>query len=228
MQTSTAGRAAIARREGTKLVAYQDGGGVWTIGTGHTSAAGAPHVTAGMRITAAEADQILSRDLAATEAAVTKAVHVPLAQHEFDALVSLAFNIGAGAFALSTLVKKLNAGDRQGAADQFLVWDKDGGKVIQGLVNRRRDERAQFLGTNGDMPATPAGGSVDAHPTLMRGASGPAVLALQRALAAAGIAIVADGVFGPATERAVRQFQHDRNIEPDGIVGPKTWAALGA
>jgi GH24 family phage-related lysozyme (muramidase) len=99
MQTSTAGRAAIARREGTKLVAYQDSGGVLTIGTGHTSAAGAPHVTAGMGITAAEADQILSRDLAATEAAVTKAVHVPLAQHEFDALVSLAFNIGAGAFA---------------------------------------------------------------------------------------------------------------------------------
>lgn len=145
MKTSTAGREAVARREGCVLKAYQDSVGVWTIGVGHTSAAGAPKVVKGMRITATEADEILSRDLALFESAVNKAVAVPLNQNEFDALVSLAFNIGSNAFRKSTLVRKLNAGDRQGAADQFLVWNKAGGKVLKGLVNRRHDERRQFL-----------------------------------------------------------------------------------
>lgn len=146
LTVSADGRAAIAQREGNKLVAYRDSVGVWTIGVGHTSAAGPPHVTAGMRITAAESDAILSRDLRTFENAVRDAVMVPLEQHEFDALVSLAFNIGSGAFAGSTLVRRLNAGDRPGAADQFLVWNKAGGKVLAGLTNRRRSERAQFLG----------------------------------------------------------------------------------
>lgn len=157
MQTSSAGRAAIMAREGVVLTAYPDpatGGEPWTIGVGHTSAAGPPNVTKGMKITRAEADQILSRDLRTFEAAVSSAVKVPLSQNEFDALVSLAFNIGAGAFKKSTLVKKLNAGDRKGAAEQFLVWVKAGGKTLQGLVNRRRSERLQFLsGTS--IPTTP-------------------------------------------------------------------------
>lgn len=145
MKTSFAGRAAIAAREGNILTAYKDSVGILTIGVGHTSAAGAPKVTAGMKITAAESDAILSRDLAIFEASVSNAVKVPLNQNEFDALVSLAFNIGGGAFAKSTLVKKLNAGDRAGAANQFLVWDKAGGKSLKGLATRRAAERKQFL-----------------------------------------------------------------------------------
>jgi lysozyme len=145
MITSPAGRKAITEREGNKLTAYQDGGGVWTIGVGHTSAAGEPTVTKGMKITAAQSDEILSRDLKDVEKAVLKGLKVPVTQNQFDALVSLAFNIGNTAFAKSTLLKKLNAGDRAGAADQFLVWNKDNGKVVQGLVNRRRSERLQFL-----------------------------------------------------------------------------------
>jgi len=145
MKTSPSGRAAIARREGNKLKAYKDSVGVLTIGVGHTSAAGPPKVVSGMTITAQESDDILSRDLALFEKAVSSAVKVPLKQNEFDALVSLAFNIGAGAFSKSTLVKKLNAGDRAGAADQFLVWNKAGGKVLKGLASRRADERKQFL-----------------------------------------------------------------------------------
>ncbi len=145
-KVSAAGRAAIAQREGNKLTAYKDSVGVWTIGVGHTSAAGPPQVAAGMRITAAESDAILSRDLGIFEQAVRQAVKVPIEQHEFDALTSLAFNIGSGAFASSTLLRKLNAGDRSGAADQFLVWNKAKGKVLAGLTNRRKSERAQFLG----------------------------------------------------------------------------------
>lgn len=145
LKTSPSGRAAIARREGNKLKAYKDSVGVLTIGVGHTSAAGPPKVVSGMTITAQESDDILSRDLALFEKAVSSAVKVPLKQSEFDALVSLAFNIGAGAFSKSTLVRKLNAGDRASAANQFLVWNKSGGKVLKGLVNRRADERNQFL-----------------------------------------------------------------------------------
>lgn len=143
--TSAAGRAAIAKREGNKLTAYRDSVGILTIGVGHTSA-GAPAVTAGMRITAEESDAILSRDLAQFEAAVRNAVKVPIEQHEMDALVSIAFNIGGSAFGKSTLVRKLNAGDRAGAANAFLSWDKAGGRTLPGLTTRRKAERLQFLG----------------------------------------------------------------------------------
>ncbi|WP_275790580.1 glycoside hydrolase family protein [Pararhizobium gei] len=146
LTTSAAGRAAITLREDNRLTAYRDSVGVLTIGVGHTSEAGPPTVTPGMVITAAESDAILSRDLKTFEKAVLDAVKVPLSQHEFDALVSLAFNIGGGAFSKSTLVKKLNAGDRVGAADAFMSWVKAGGKTVKGLGNRRKSERLQFLG----------------------------------------------------------------------------------
>jgi GH24 family phage-related lysozyme (muramidase) len=144
--TSPDGRAAITQREGNKLTAYRDSVGIWTIGVGHTAAAGEPIPRAGMKITAAESDAILARDLHDVEAAIRNAVKVPLAQHEFDALASLTINIGAGAFAKSTLVKKLNAGDRAGAANAFLSWNKARGKVLKGLTARRTAERLQFLG----------------------------------------------------------------------------------
>lgn len=148
MKVSAAGRKAIAAHEGVRLKAYPDpatGGEPWTIGVGHTSAAGPPKVTKGMTITADECDEILSRDLATFEKAVLKVVTAPLTQNQFDALVSLAFNIGAGNLAKSTLVKKLNARDYRGAADQFTVWNKAAGKVMNGLVKRRAEERALFL-----------------------------------------------------------------------------------
>ncbi|WP_421912720.1 lysozyme [Mesorhizobium sp.] len=160
MQTSPSGRAAIARREGNKLTAYLDSVGVLTIGVGHTSAAGAPKVTKGMKITAAQSDEILSRDLADVEASISSLVRVPLNQNEFDALVSLVFNIGAPAFKKSTVLKKLNAGNRVGAADAMLMWNKgtvDGKKVIlNGLTSRRQDERAQFLTAASPAPAKPS------------------------------------------------------------------------
>lgn len=149
MKTSPQGRQAIKQREGVVLTSYVDSVGVLTIGVGHTSMAGHPKVTPGMKITKAEAEEILSRDLKVFEKAVNDSVSVKLTQNEFDALVSLAFNIGAGAFKKSTLLRKLNAGDRMGAADQFLVWNKGtvkGKKVaIKGLTNRREAERKQFL-----------------------------------------------------------------------------------
>ncbi len=148
MKVSAAGRKAIAAHEGVRLTAYPDpatGGHPWTIGVGHTSAAGAPRVYKGLTITPAECDEILSRDLAKFEAAVEKAVKVPLNQNQFDALVSFTFNVGEGALRSSTLLRKLNARDYDGAAEQFLVWNKAAGKVMGGLTKRRQSERALFL-----------------------------------------------------------------------------------
>jgi lysozyme len=79
------------------------------------------------------------------QTAVNDAVNIPLSQNQFDALVSLAYNIGTNAFKTSTLVKYLNALDYKAAADQFLVWNKAGGSVLKGLVRRREAERALFL-----------------------------------------------------------------------------------
>jgi lysozyme len=141
MNTSPAGRKVLAEREGRRLKAYRDSVGVWTIGIGHTSAAGAPKVTPGLVITEAECDAIFARDLVAYEMAVNEAVKVPLRQHEFDALVSLCYNIGQAGFARSTVVRRLNAGDRAGAAEAFLLWNKPAA-----ILGRRRGERAQFLG----------------------------------------------------------------------------------
>lgn len=140
MKTSPAGRKAIALREGNILTAYHDTVGVLTIGVGHTSAAGPPAVTPGMKITAAQSDEILSRDLAGVENDVNNDVKVPLTQNQYDALVSFVFNVGGTAFRNSTLLRKLNAHDFAGAADQFLVWVKQ-----KELTGRRKAERQQFL-----------------------------------------------------------------------------------
>jgi lysozyme len=98
--TSAAGRAALVAREGCRLSAYRDSAGVPTIGVGHTGRAGPPPVALGMTITRNEAEAIFAADLAPFEAAVLRAVAAPLTQNQFDALVSLAFNIGTRGFAV--------------------------------------------------------------------------------------------------------------------------------
>ena len=140
MKLSPAGIAALKQYEGLSLTAYRDTGGVWTIGYGSTR-----DVREGMRISQAEADQRFLADTEWAQAAVRTDVAVPLTQPQFDALVSLVYNIGAGAFARSTLLRLLNAGDYRGAAEQFLVWNKVKGEVVTGLAVRRAKERAMFL-----------------------------------------------------------------------------------
>lgn len=145
MKISRAGIDLVKKWEGCRLKAYRCSAGVLTIGYGHTSAAGAPKVVEGMIITQQTADDILVQDLVKYEAAVQKALTRSPTQNQFDAMVSLCFNIGPGAFAKSSLVRKFNAGDLAGAADAFLLWRKAGGKVLPGLEARRQDERKLFL-----------------------------------------------------------------------------------
>ena len=131
--------------EGLRLKAYDDGVGVWTIGFGTTIYPNGIRVKKGDTCTEAQAKAYMAHDLKKFESAVNNAVTVPINQNQFDALVSLAYNIGIGAFSKSTLVKKLNAGDIRGAAEQFDVWVNAGGKRMQGLVNRRAKEKEVFL-----------------------------------------------------------------------------------
>lgn len=145
MQLSSQGLALIRRHEGLRLDAYLDPVGIPTIGYGSTL-----NVSMGQSITEQEALELLLADVERFEDAVRESVNVPINQHQFDALVSLCFNIGEGAFKRSTLLRKLNAGDHAGAADEFLRWKHAGGRVLPGLVTRRDDERRLFL-----MPPAP-------------------------------------------------------------------------
>lgn len=141
---SETGLAVLKHYEGCKLTAYRDSVGVLTIGWGDTE-----NVTEGMMITQEEADDRLERRLGRDfEPGVKAAIQAHMKQEQFDAMVCLAYNIGVSAFTNSTLVKLFNAGDVQGAADEFLRWDKAGGKSLKGLRKRRAAERAMFLGAN--------------------------------------------------------------------------------
>lgn len=149
MRTSDEGLALIKREEGLRLDAYQDTGGVWTIGYGHTAAAGPPAPGRGMKITRAEAEDIFRRDVAAVERDVARLVKVPLTQGQFDALVSFTFNLGAGQLAKSTLLRRVNAKRYDDAPAEFMRWVYDDGRKLDGLVRRRRRETAMWRGIAG-------------------------------------------------------------------------------
>ena len=126
--------------EGCKLTAYQDGGGIWTIGWGHTG----PEVHADLVWTQQQADEQLTRDKARAQAVIDELVTDHLNVDEDLAIRDLIFNIGAGNFAHSTLLRKLNAGDLNGAAAEFDKWDHVAGRVSAGLLRRRQMETALF------------------------------------------------------------------------------------
>lgn len=145
MKVSQNGVDLIKRFEGLSLEAYQDIAGIWTIGYGHTGADVKPN----MRISEHDAENLLKQDLKPREDAVERLVRAPLNQNEFDALVSFVYNVGANAFKNSTARKRLNKGDKLGAADALTWWNKAtvGGvlREVTGLTRRRAAERALFL-----------------------------------------------------------------------------------
>lgn len=131
--------------EGLRLEAYLDSANIATIGFGSIKYPNGNKVKLGDKITKDQAKEYKLHDLKEFENTVNTSVKVPLTQNQYDALVSLSYNIGSGAFKNSTLLKKLNSGDYKGAADQFLVWNKVNSKKVQGLVNRREAERNLFI-----------------------------------------------------------------------------------
>lgn len=147
MTTSTAGINLIKQFEGCKLEAYLCPAKVPTIGYGSTFG-----VRMGDRITQEEAERRLRKDLVKFECIVEDALTVPASQNQFDAMVSLCYNIGPGnpklnmpGFLTSSVLRRFLAGDIAGAADAFLMWNKGGGRVLPGLVRRRKAERELFL-----------------------------------------------------------------------------------
>lgn len=144
MKISANGLKFIGNHEGLRLTAYPDpatGAAPWTVGYGHTG----PEVVPGYTVTPEKALEDLQSDSDWAARAVTQEVMVSLSQNQFDALCSLIFNIGMRNFQHSTLLRLLNQGQYEQAAQQFLVWNKAAGKVMPGLVARRADEKALFL-----------------------------------------------------------------------------------
>jgi lysozyme len=139
------GLAVVENFEGYSATAYRDVRGILTIGWGHTG----PDVHDGLTITRDRAVALLHGDMGTAEHAIERLVRVPLTDNQFDALASLIYNIGDAGFAGSTVLRDLNAGDYQGAADAFLLWNKGeiGGRMvaIAGLTSRRHEERVLFL-----------------------------------------------------------------------------------
>ena len=168
-KTSPRGVQFIKDGEGCSLRAYKCPAGVWTIGYGHTSASGSPVVFEKMTITQREADEILKSDLRKFEEAINRLVQVPLNQSQFDALVSLSFNIGIDRFGKSTLLKKLNAGDYDAVPNEMMRWNRIGKKVSKGLTNRRAKEAALWVDDEWevDEEPTPQGNITRSVPTII-------------------------------------------------------------
>jgi lysozyme len=145
MKTSQVGINLITSFEDLVLTAYDDGVGVWTIGFGTTVYPDGTKVKKGDTCTAEQAKAYFAYDLKRFENAVNSGLIVLVNQNQFDALVSLTYNIGETAFKKSTLLELLNANKLAAAADEFPKWNKGGGQVLKGLVRRRAAERVLFL-----------------------------------------------------------------------------------
>jgi lysozyme len=222
--------------EGCELTAYDDGGGVWTIGYGHTG----DDVYPGLTISQTQAEELLRIDLEKFESFVEDAVEAQLNDSQFSALVCFCFNVGPGTdgFGGSTLLKLLNQGNYQRAANQFPVWNKVNGQPWLGLTRRRLAERALFLGKPWQSFLTYEGTGEEVTGEIIAEAprtlkltepmmQGEDVRQVQKALKTAGINIEPDGVFGNDTEKVVRQFQQQKGLMADGVVGAQTRKELG-
>ena len=210
-----AGLALVKQYEGCRLVAYRCAAGVWTIGYGHTAG-----VHSGMTITQAQADAYLQQDIAKFEGYVNNPAYVPITanlnQNQFDALVSFAFNLGAGN--LRKLCKGRTAAQIAQAMTQYC---KANGKVLAGLRRRRAAEQALF--NKPVSAATPAQNQNTEDynmKTIKKGSKGNAVKVWQII-----IGVAADGNFGSGTESMTKTWQGNHGLTADGIVGKMSWKA---
>jgi len=135
----------IRRFEGFRAKAYRDAAGVWTIGYGHTSRAGPPKVSPGMRITKKQAEDILCADLEKFAAGVMPLVNHPLNANQCGALVSFAYNVGLGNFQRSSVLRAVNEGRLSDVPDRLMRWTRAGGRRLRGLARRRRSEGRLFM-----------------------------------------------------------------------------------
>jgi GH24 family phage-related lysozyme (muramidase) len=136
----------LAHHEGVRQKPYRCPAGLWTVGVGHLIGDGHSLPDSWNRtFSLEEVYAILAADVTRFERGVERFITIPLKQSEFDCLVSFAFNLGLGTLQKSTLRQKLNRGDKEGAIESLLKYNKAGGKILKGLDNRRKDEAKLFL-----------------------------------------------------------------------------------
>ncbi|WP_302811421.1 glycoside hydrolase family protein [Roseburia hominis] len=211
-----AGLALIKQYEGCRLAAYRCAAGVWTIGYGHTAG-----VHSGMTITQARADAYLQQDIAKFEGYVNNPAYVPITeqlnQNQFDALVSFAFNLGAGN--LRKLCKGRTAAQ---IALAMPSYNKAAGKVLAGLTRRRKAEQALFNKAVSCTGTTTTSTNTEDYnmKTIKKGSKGNAVKVWQII-----IGVTPDGKFGSGTESTTRDWQESHGLTVDGTVGPMSWKA---
>ena len=211
-----AGLALIKQYEGCRLAAYRCAAGVWTIGYGHTAG-----VHSGMTITQARADAYLQQDIAKFEGYVNNPAYVPITeqlnQNQFDALVSFAFNLGAGN--LRKLCKGRTAAQ---IARAMPSYNKAVGKVLAGLTRRRKAEQALFNKAVSCTGTTTTSTNTEDYnmKTIKKGSKGNAVKVWQII-----IGVTPDGKFGSGTESTTRDWQESHGLTVDGTVGPMSWKA---
>ena len=234
MTISDEGLELIASFEGFRAELYNDPAGHATIGYGHLvhlgPIDGSEPAQFKRPLTKAQALDLLRSDAERFVTTVRKAVDVPLTQSRFDALVSFVFNVGGGNFKESTLLRKLNAGDYEGARNEFGKWNKAGGKVLPGLVRRRAAEAAMFaVGSASPDPARP-------HVSLamlQRGQRNPQVKTFQVVLRGKGFAHLnpngPTGFYGDETCAMCKAAQAKNGwVEPDPeLPGPRLLQWLG-
>lgn len=224
------GLALIKKYEGCKLTAYEDSVGVWTIGYGHTK-----NVIKGMKITQAQADKFLKEDCQYFANIVDNPKYVPitstLTSNERDALISFAYNVGPKN--LKNLCANRNKTE---IAEHIPAYNKAGGKVLSGLVRRRKEEQELFLKdaaktsttAKKELEETSKNPYIKPTKTVKYGSKGAQWVKwvqwiLKNRL---GYNVDIDGKFGPYTRSYVRKFQKDYGLKIDGIVGPITRKAL--
>lgn len=210
-----AGLALIKQYEGCRLAAYRCAAGVWTIGYGHTAG-----VHSGMTITQAQADAYLQQDIAKFEGYVNNPAYVPITanlnQNQFDALVSFAFNLGAGN--LRKLCKGRTAAQ---IARTMPNYNRAAGKVLVGLKRRRAAEQALFnKSVSAAAPAQNTESEDYNMKTIKKGSKGNAVKVWQII-----IGVTPDGKFGSGTESTTKTWQSNHGLTADGIVGKMSWKA---
>lgn len=217
MKTSQKGIDLIKKYEGCRLQAYKavPTEKCYTIGYGHYGS----DVSPGMSITQAQADTLLMQDLMRYEAAVID-TGLKLTQNQFDALVSFAYNCGCG-----NLKKLVTGRDAQQIADAMLLYNKSAGNVLAGLTKRRQAERDLF--TSGMAEKKTGNPYPEPVKNIRLNSKGNDVRWLQYALnQQGGYGLIVDGEAGNLTIGALKDYQRNHNLEPDGICGPLTKAAL--
>jgi len=200
--------------------AYLCPANVWTIGFGTTVYPNGTTVKSGDIATREQAEAYLEDDLSNFSSGVVSRVNVKLSQSQFDALVSFSYNVGLGAFGNSTLLRKLNRGDYQGAANEFGKWVYGGNRVLAGLVRRRKAEKNLFLAEDSAIVNRASYGDSNNTVKLLQKMLNVWLSTYEKDI------LEVDGIYGTGTLNAVKDFQKNNQLPQESFVDNKCWSFI--